>query len=224
MKKTVLIGATRAQMLPALVCEYSIRCRSTGVEVAHTFGSPAPEPEMPKNKSKTGFSFVRFTMPKRAGYEGLGVYLDSDMILCESISPLFDMVTPSSPLVCTKNLPAVFAMMMDYSPRWDVTSILIHLDCGYVSYQDLLNLKPFSPDRTIPDCWNSLDELKPDTKILHYTDMSRQPWRVVDRRPVCEMWWNELRRAVADGFIARDILQGEVEAGHVIGDVLKILR
>jgi len=216
MKRAVLIGGSRAQKLPALVCEYSIRSwGSPDVEILHGWDTEPPEPRDPSFRSKTGFSFQRFTLPLRAGYAGLGVYLDSDMILLDSIVPLFDAVSVSVPgLMTTRNLPAVIGVDCARH-HWSAHNILETLDQRKVSYRDLLDLRTFDVERTLPDSWNELDAVRDDTKLVHYTDMSRQCWRVRDKRPVSKVWMDTLKCAISDGFIKKETVAEEVKLGHV---------
>lgn len=220
MKRTILIGASRAQKLPALVCEYSIITRTiTYPKVIQTWNEVAPEPKRKENLSRTGFSFQRFTLPRRANYEGIGIYLDSDMIALADIKELFGHVDAAeNPLHCTRNLPAVIAMDCART-RWSIENILYSLDHGVVAYKDLLDLVPFNAARSIPDAWNCLDDSPKGAKIVHYTDMSRQCWRIPDHRPVSRLWREELRSAVQTGFIDPAIVDEEIALGHVIPEV-----
>lgn len=216
----ILIGAARAQKLPALVCEYSIRRQTKmDVSVLHSYAKPAPEPLSIKNRSRTGFSFVRFTLPERAGFNGMGCYLDSDMILRADIAELFALW--QAPVTVTGNLPAVLVVDCKAVP-WKTSEILENLDEGVFSYEKLMSLNAFGyVARTIPNCWNSLDACPEGAKILHFTDMGRQCWRVRDHRPVSALWRKELEGALSSGFISKAVLDEEIAAGYIHRDTLK---
>ena len=74
MKKTILIGGTRAQKLPALVCEYSIRRQTKAeIEIVHGYDDAKIDALRPENTTRTGFSFQRFTLPARGNQQPLGL-------------------------------------------------------------------------------------------------------------------------------------------------------
>ena len=75
-----------------------------------------------------------------------------------------------------------------------------------------------SPDRiaaTLPYEWNSLEHYEQNrTRLLHYTDMPRQPW-VCFTNPLRHFWYQMLQDALDAGFITQDELLREVSLGHV---------
>lgn len=222
MKRTLLIGASRPQKLPALVCEYSIRKHTQAeIDIVHTFDEVSPEPRKREHRSRTGFSFQRFTLPERAGHEGVGVYLDSDMVVLDDVVELFESIPKSFSIATTKNLPSVIAIRCEV--QWDAGRFMAQLDQGAVSYARLMTLEVFGEllSRTIPDSWNSLDGCPPGTKLVHYTNMPQQPWLTNEkRRPVDDVWKTELRSAMRDGFIDEKTVIEEVKLGHVVSRVL----
>ena len=224
MKCTLLIGAARPQKLPALVCEHSIRrYASVSIDIIHTFDEQAPEPRKKEHRSRTGFSFQRFTLPKRAGYEGLGVYLDSDMIVLDDVAELFGSIPGEMSIACTKNLPSVFAVRCD-RVHWIANNFLIALDAGMLSYARLMMLDVFGEflSKTIPNSWNALDECPPGTKLVHYTNMLKQCWLTNQKhRPVDDIWKAELRAALKDGSITMETVTEEIRLGHVVPECVQ---
>jgi hypothetical protein len=67
----------------------------------------------------------------------------------------------------------------------------------------------------IEPTWNSLERYEPGkTGLLHYTDMTRQPWVSRDN-PLGYLWVRELIEAVDRGVIGRDLVAAHVSAGHL---------
>lgn len=223
MKEAVLIGATRKQKLPALVCEYTIRKHSS-IEIMHSWDREPPEAKYPKSQSATGFSYVRFTLWERMNYEGLGIYVDSDMILFDDIKKIFGCVQPRTPdLYTTPGKQSVIAC--DCNGQIGVLSsdqIVRMVVSGEWKYGDVMSLRGFCPNYTIPSCWNDLDHYDEYTKLLHYTDMRKQPWVVHDKRPISRYWFNALKEAIAHGYVTRSIVKEEVELGNVIPELAKL--
>jgi hypothetical protein len=62
--------------------------------------------------------------------------------------------------------------------------------------------------------WNSLDELTPETRLLHYTKIKTQPW-VYPGHPLGHLWSDEVKRMLADGTLDEDLVRTEVAAGHL---------
>jgi hypothetical protein len=226
MKYTVLIGGARAQKLSSLVCEYSILRRTKlALNIVHTFDGPVPEPASVHLRSRTGFSFCRFMLPEAAGREGVGVYLDSDMILLSDIAELFSLMVPEGPpILCTSNLPSVIVVDCQ-RVGWDVGRILGDLDRKRWTYEQLLGLQAFEKNvgRTIKDSWNSLDKIPFGTKLLHYTDMSRQCWRTMgNHRVVDNVWKAELKDAMSSGAIKAQTVSEERTLKHVVPTCLPL--
>ena len=65
------------------------------------------------------------------------------------------------------------------------------------------------------DCgWNSLDPHDKNTSLLHYTDMSKQPWRFANH-PLENFWLGYLKEAVETGFIDKDIVYEHGDKGYI---------
>lgn len=223
----VFVGSLEEQMLAVKVLEYSIRKHaSMTVEVMPLHYAPVktPMPRDAKNAPRTPFSFQRFLIPALAGQRGRAIYLDSDMQLFDDIRQLW--VTPFegadllavSQLERSERRPQFSVMLLDCeSLGWDINEIVASLDRGELTYEQLMfemgvakNIRADLDSR-----WNSLERYEPNrTALLHYTDMSTQPWVSRDN-PLGYLWTRDLIEAVNTGNIDIDFLRKQVELGYV---------
>jgi len=100
---------------------------------------------------------------------------------------------------------------------WNVEQIVADLDAGKLNYAALMYEMRVAKKvgRDISPNWNSLECYEEGkTSLLHYTDMSTQPW-ISTANPLGYLWVACLRRAVQSGFISHEELEREVQSGHV---------
>lgn len=229
----VYVGSEEAQMLSVKVLEHSIRRHaSMSVEVMplHHGNIPFAQPKDPKNWPRTPFSFQRFTIPMLAGYQGRAIYLDSDMLVFRDLRELWTLPFDGADLLGaqaadgTARRPQFSVMLMDCERlRWDPASVVQSLDSGRLDYSQLMHDMALASEvrAGIPSHWNSLEQYEAGrTSLLHYTDMSTQPW-VYTRNRNGHLWVRELLLAVDDGFIAIDEIREHVQRGWVRPSLLK---
>jgi hypothetical protein len=223
----IYIGATDREMLPVKVLEYSIRKHaSMSVEVMplHHSGIAIPLPKNPKNQPRTPFSFQRFLIPALTGYHGRAIYLDSDMQLFKDIRLLWatpfngaDLLTVC-PAEASERRPQFSVMILNCETLdWDVDKIVRLLDEDRLSYEQLLYqmalVKNIRTD--IGAEWNALEYFSAgDTALLHFTDMSTQPW-VSRENHLGYLWVGDLIEAIDAKAVSMEFLQQEIATGHV---------
>jgi hypothetical protein len=222
----IYVASSASEALPVKVLEYSIRQHaSTTVTVTPLcdVGISIPKPRAPENQPRTPFSFQRFLIPQVCGYAGHAIYLDSDMMVFKDITdlwrrPLGDAnVLAAYSASASGRKPQYSVMLMDCSQlRWNIREIVDQLDAGTLSYEQLMyELSLARPRADIEPDWNSLEAYKEgQTALLHFTDMSTQPW-VSHLNPLGYLWVRSLRQAVRDGAIPRALVEDEVRLGHV---------
>ena len=109
-------------------------------------------------------------------------------------------------------------MLLDCAAlKWKVEDIVADLNAGTLDYPALMYDMRVAQriGSLLPSEWNSLERYEPGkTCLLHYTDMSRQPWISGDN-PLESVWINCLMRAIKDGFISMEELIREVRLSHV---------
>ena len=223
----VYVGATPHQKLAVKVLEYSImRHSGMRVDVVPLYQSniEIPVPNLAKNRGRTPFSFQRFLIPALCNYRGRAIYLDSDMLVFRNIEELWTTSFDGADLLSawepgsSGRLPQFSVMLLNCeSLRWDVREIVSALDAGQFSYEDLMRRMVVAKTvrSGIDPKWNSLERYDTQsTCLLHYTDMSRQPW-LSTRNPLGHLWVSELISAIESGFITIEELENEVKQGFV---------
>lgn len=229
----VFVGSDDMQMMGVRVLHYSIEKFSTmDVVVEPLDNSRIPVPKDPKNRSKTGFSFCRFDIPRLCAYQGRGIYVDADMQVFTDITDLWTMPLDEADLLYALSHPSqgrtpqTSVMLMNCETlRWDVHEIIGGLDEGRYSYKQLMSELCIIPaDRRkplLPFRWNSLERYEPGrTSLIHYTDMPTQPW-VSQNNPNGEVWYGICREALETGFVDAAELHDAVIKGHVSPELPK---
>jgi Glycosyl transferase family 8 len=229
----VYVGSQEEQMLSVRVLEHSIRRHaSMSVEVhpLHRFDIEFATPKDPKNRPRTPFSFQRFTIPMLAGHRGRAIYLDSDMQVFRDIRRLWTLPFDGEQLLAaqgaegTSRRPQFSVMLLDCATLdWTPAKVIEALDSGRLSYEQLMHEMALAPRQraAIPATWNSLEAYDPaQTCLLHYTDMSTQPWVYAKNRNG-HLWMQELVAAVDDGFIRVDEIREHIDRGWVRPSLLK---
>lgn len=228
----VFVGADSAQMAGVKLLEYSIKkFASISVEVTPIDNSHIKIPQNPANRSKTGFSFGRFDIPRLCGYRGRGIYMDADMQVFGDIRELWTWPMGDVEVAYAEHnaggarVPQFSVLLLNCEKlSWDVNEIVSGLDEGRYDYKQLMQKFCFVPEdkkkALLPEAWNSLEKYEQGvTRLIHYTDMNTQPW-VTKHNKNGALWYRCLAEAVREGFIAPEYLYGEIEAGHISPEVL----
>lgn len=231
----IFVGADRSQLLAVSVLEHSIRRHTERrVRVCPLIDLDLPEPEDPRQGSRTNFSFARFAIPELKRFEGRALYLDADMQVFRDIGELWDIPLDGAAIAIQEELPEhvidhhkqgapdkrikqCSVMLIDCAKaRWDVAEIVGGLD-GRYSYEDLMHRLCIVPESEIryavPFAWNSLEHHDLDTRLIHYTDMDTQPW-VSPANRLGWLWLDEVRLMLAAGELVRADLEREIELGY----------
>lgn len=225
----IVIGSSAEQKIPSLVLEYSIRKYSTAedLQIIHTYDKTFPSPKKPENRSRTGFSFARFAIPEMVGYQGVAAYLECDQLVFADVKELLGLPFEGATVLRTPNQASV--LLLDCARlTWRLPEILANLDAGKFKYADLMERIAIEPrDRirgSIPVEWNSLEAYVPGkTRLLHFTNMSLQPWRKDWVHPLGHLWMSTLHEAVVKGVVNRRTVEEEVARGHIVKRVLGAL-
>lgn len=223
----IYVATTEEQMLAVKVLEYSIRKHaSMSVEVhpLHLSGINVPTPRDKRNWPRTPFSFQRFLIPRLAGYKGRAIYLDSDMQVFRDMRELWNLSFHDAQVLAvgepkeTGRRPQFSVMLLDCANLdWDIDKIVAQLDAGTIDYETLMYemnvAQRIRPD--IDSAWNCLERYNRETTaLLHYTDMSTQPW-VSTENPLAHLWFRDLFEALERGFIKQEYIRTHVERGYV---------
>jgi hypothetical protein len=222
----VFVAATPSEWLPARVLEFSIKETASApvsLHSIHNFNRPIPMPASLENRPRTPFSFQRFLIPELCEFTGRAIYLDADMLVFRDIRELWQQDLTACDLQTVmdakKGRRKQFSVMLlnCQTLRWNLEQIVADLDAGKMDYAGLMyEMRVAKRIRSdIPSEWNSLEHFESGkTALLHYTDMSTQPW-VHAMHPLGHLWIDSLRRAMASGFITHDELKREIDRCHV---------
>lgn len=222
----VFVAATVSEALPVKVLEYSIRQHASATVVVtplYEAGIPIPHPRDRENQPRTPFSFQRFLIPQVCEYQGVAIYLDSDMLVFKDIVGLwrrpFGLANVLTSYVdsASGRKPQFSVMLMDCNQLdWSIQDIVDRLDAGELSYEQLMyECALASASDVIEPDWNSLEAYKEGrTALLHYTDMNTQPW-VSHLNPLGYLWVSALRQALREGVISRCFVEEEIRKGYV---------
>lgn len=205
MKPTVYIHTNHKQIAGAVVSQHSLKRASAtpdafNVEILDVNRYPYFSEYNGQNYLRKGkmrpwlfedlqsFTPSRFMPPELMGYQGKAVVIDPDVFAVGDIMELFNMDMEGKSvrlLQKVKNDGSVerktSVMLMDCGKlkHWNVESNFRKMFTREVDYQQWLSMSMEDPN-TIGDldsAWNSLDVLKPETKLLHTTRRETQPWK-----------------------------------------------
>lgn len=223
----VFVGTDRSQLLAARVLEYSIKkYASMSVEVQFMCDLPVPRPKDYENRPRTGFSFARFLIPSLCNYQGTAIYVDADMLVFDDIAKVWDQPLGSADILCVEQptekgrIRQYSVLLMDCAKlSWNIQDIIRGLDEHRYNYSELMHEFCIVPrEKVLPQLpyeWNSLEYYEANrTRLIHYTDMSKQPWVCFDN-PYGALWYQTLREAIAEGFISAEEVRREIRRGHV---------
>lgn len=225
----VFVGASEAEWLPAQVLAHSIyknTDRKCEVVSIGDLNLPIPVPKDPTQRPVTNFSFQRFLIPQALGYQGRGIYLDSDMICRGDIGELWDHPFPAGKFVQMCPCWSSACMLIDARVGWSIDGIVSLIDTRAMlgdgkpaSYHRVMKVTTLGDCAdSLPQVWNAMDRPGPmdvtNGKILHYTLMDTQPWLLRGHQHGA-LWSSALLAAIADGFIERDDVLREIQRGHV---------
>jgi len=232
----IYLGTQIEQTLATAVLSYSVGRRTAHpvqIEPLYEAVSAAnisiPTPADPALKPRTPFTFQRFAIPELCQYQGRAIYLDSDMLVFRDINELWqqpfekagepeaDLLSVPEP-PSSHRAPQYSVMLLNCAQlKWRADQLVRALERRSWTYKEfVLEMSPAAVKRAdLPLGWNDLERYEATrTALLHYTDMPYQPWLSVSN-PLAPLWCQELLCAVADGAIARQMVQENSERGWV---------
>lgn len=227
----VFVGCGPEHWLPAQVLAHSIRrntSRPVDVQPLHQWDTLIPKAW--RRKVPTSFSLQRFIIPEVCGYQGRGIYLDSDQLVLGDIGEAWDVPFAKGERIHTGG-DWQSAVMLIHCKRvtWSIRELCRDMDEGRKVYPKLSNLKYESGvTGNLTENWNFHDRLKsykrwthsgqeslPDSvRLFHYTLMKTQPW-LFDGHPQGAMWNTALLAAIEDGAITRDQVRDQIAKQNV---------
>lgn len=143
------------------------------------------------NDDLQSFSPLRRMVPQLMGFEGRAVVTDPDVFALGDIYDLLTMEMNGKAILCRhirsgyKDRGAPFyassVMLLDCAKlrhwRWD--NDIDEMFAGRLDYGPWIGLTTENPSTIgeLGEEWNSFDKLEPQTRLLHMTERSSQPWK-----------------------------------------------
>jgi hypothetical protein len=162
----IFIGFDHRQPIAYNVLQYSIVARaSRPVSI-----TPLVYAQLPvKRRGLTPFAFSRFLVPWLCGYQGVALFLDTDMLVQADIADLFDLMDDSAVMVVKHALDYEWASLMLFNCAHPDNRVLTP---EYIETAEHLHRISWT-DKSgeLPGEWNHLvmyDRPEP-ARILHYT-------------------------------------------------------
>jgi hypothetical protein len=244
----VFVGSGDASLIERGVLEYSLARHSTQPYELYIYNGTRGQVErdgevvwhreslapVRGHKFATEFSLFRYLIPELCDFEGRAIYLDSDMVALDDIAELANWPLPDGawfaavPNAYPEIGPSRWAlsvMVMDCSRcRFDLPAAFGGIEQRAFTYSEFSQMAPRYLDRyPIPIAelardWNVFDAYDYRTRLIHYTDLDRQPWQF-RFHPAGELWHNYFQQAVQAGVLTDAIVDQAIAAGYVRDDL-----
>ena len=132
-------------------------------------------------------------------------------------------------MVSEDNYYLTSVMLIDCAAthKWNLATIIDRLDENQHSYTEMMFLgKRFIDQfetrvKDLPSEWNHMDILLPDTKLIHFTDLTSQPWRS-HINPVAATWEKYFLETIDRGVLSLADIDQAHQAG-VISNRIRVL-
>lgn len=223
----VFIGTEPAQWLATEVLKHSILRRTKeSVEFRELKNIPLKL----HTKMYTGFSFYRFSIPEECQYEGRALYVDADIMVQCDLKELNEMEMGEHGALARPHddnvgyFTSVMLMQCDKLKHWQIDKWVTLINAGIANYQytlfgmpGSLSYKDFGP---FASKWNDLDHWDENTKLIHYTNVPTQPWKVPGH-PFAFVFLREMKSALENKVITPDDVKREIAAGHIYANILQ---
>jgi hypothetical protein len=187
-----------------------------------------------KYQNITEFSNYRYTIPQLCGHQGRAIWLDSDMICLADIGELFRAPLGDADLMAKSHLDnkgrtrwGLSVSLFDNARcRFDLDLYADEIAAGHYIYNDVQQMTdvflarhPFKLAK-LDDRWNAYDELHADTKLIHYTNLHTQPWKVRGHRHG-GLWFRYFNEAREAGQISEADIELAIRRSYVRHDIRK---
>ena len=246
----IFIGSGEASLLERKTLIYSLHKHSkrnldiyvyngTHNAIEHNQEQPVLAPLSLKLKYRnrtTEFGLYRYLVPQICQHRGKAIYLDSDIVCLTDVGELwdgdlngFDFLALATAYPETgKCLYRTSVMLIDCKKsRFDLESIFSQVDGDlYSYYPDFIGMSPIFLEHhphkigALDPRWNSLDYWNKETKAIHYTDLSTQPWKY-HNHPYGDLWFNYFQEAIAAGYVSWQDIHISIERAYVRRDIMQ---
>jgi lipopolysaccharide biosynthesis glycosyltransferase len=193
----------------------------------------APLPLPLKYRNQSEFSLYRYLIPELCSYQGCAIYLDSDTICLADIGSLFDLSMSECDFLAKREYAehdgekmwGLSVMLIDCGrSRFPLAEIFNEIDQGLYSYTEFSQMgRKFQTRHAykigeLDPSWNSFDRADDDTKLIHYTNLSTQPWKY-SGHPYEKLWFSYLNEAREQGFVSDYDINLTIQRGYARADL-----
>jgi len=128
------------------------------------------------------FTLTRFMPPERMNYEGRAIVVDPDVFAVSDPRALFELDLEDATVACCDRADGKFydtSMMLIECSKvdWKIETILDDLNKEKYNYNKVIRYVLDEKIKVVPRIWNHLDEVTPETKMVHMTHQRTQPWK-----------------------------------------------
>jgi Glycosyl transferase family 8 len=186
-----------------------------------------------KYRNQTEFSLYRYLIPELCSHQGRAIYLDSDTICQANIGSLFDAPMNECDFLAKREYAeqdgekmwGLSVMLIDCErTRFPLPEIFNEIDQGLYTYTEFSQMgKNFQTRRLykigeLDPAWNSFDRADQETKLIHYTNLSTQPWKYPGH-PFGKLWFSYLDEAREQGFVSDHDINLTIQRGYARADL-----
>jgi hypothetical protein len=245
-KVRIFVGSGEQSLLERKVLTYSIHKHTdrdldisifngthNSIERVDEPPQPSPLPLLLKYRNLTEFSLYRYLIPPLCSFEGRAIYLDSDMICLADIGMLFDSEMGDYDFLAKREYTdqngekmwGLSAMLLDCGrTRFELDDIFDEIDQGLYTYTEFSQMgsrflarHPYHIGDVDPS-WNVFDRRDADTKLIHYTNLSTQPWKYPGHA-YGELWFSSLWEARNAGWVTDHDIDLTIQRGYARPDL-----
>lgn len=207
----------------------------------------------------TAFSYARWAIPEWCDHKGRALYFDSDQLAISDVSELWNYDLAGKALAAVKikevkchqyyidhylkpliNAPEILylssVMVIDCEKTpWKLSQLVDLMGQNAFSSVSLMNLgedfrRYFNCEVVSLPCeWNHLNRIDRASKLVHFTDLTDQPWRF-DHNDISNLWERFYLEAVDAGFVPKETLGIALERKGItprikaLGEMPKLIR
>ncbi|MBW4441672.1 MAG: hypothetical protein KME10_10635 [Plectolyngbya sp. WJT66-NPBG17] len=203
-----------------------------------------PPEVLPRISGQTAFSLARWAIPEWCNYQGRAIYCDSDQLCLADMAELWNSDLSGSTIAAVSLKQArshkhyIETFMSEFyksSEDYYLASVML-LDCEKVTWRlesliDLIEQNVFSRSNLMfvgsdfrtyfnlkvtplaPE-WNHLDCATSQSKIVHFTDTTRQPW-LFHHHPLTPFWEQFYLSAIQEGYLSLETIRKSYEKGWI---------
>jgi hypothetical protein len=226
----IYVGASEDQYIPTKVLEFSIKKYSSiNVNVIPLYKALSEKNIQIPLSTPTPFSLQRLYIPLLNNYEGIAVYLDSDMLVFNDIKNLIDShdhkfnlcSAPAPPKSGRRDQFSVFTVDCSKA-KWDPEKLV---EEAAHNYKKILFQFEFEQSKLkcLPWQWNSLEYFDSNTNLIHFTDMDKQPW-ISTENSNKDLWVKYLKETINSEFIEYEDVYNSVKRNECRPGILDQIR